>query len=232
MTNTKRILIKISWETFKNNKEDSFDYEFMQKLWKTIKILTKQWYQIVLITWGGNIFRGAQQSKGAIDTATWHYIGMLATLMNWIVFGDILERLGQETRVLSSISAPKVVATFNRKDALRHLKKNRLVIATAGTGNPYCTNDLAAVIRAKELNCEFIIKATKVDWIYDKDPIKNNDATKFNTITHKKAYELWLNIMDHSAIATAMDNNIPIFVCKVEDLNKFWTKNEIWSRLK
>jgi len=231
-TMQKRILIKLSWETFKNNSTENFDYDFMKILAQKVKKLSEEWNQIVIVSWGGNIFRWAINSKWAIDTATGHYMGMMATLMNWMAFGDILSKAGLETRILSAIEAPRVVSTFNRQKALRHLDNNRIVITTAWTWNPYCTNDLAAVIRAIELNCDLMIKATKVDWIYDKDPMKHTDAQKFNEISHQEAYRLWLNIMDHSAIATAMDNKLPIFVCKVENLEKFWKDDSVGSWLR
>jgi len=232
ITNPKRILLKVSWETFKNESSDIFDYKFMEELAKKIIFLTQEKkMEIVLVSWWWNIFRGAQHSKWAIDIATWHYIWMMATLMNGMAFADILQRLWQETRVLSTFEIPRIAPTFNRNEALRHLKKWRIIIATAGTGNPYCTNDLAAIIRAIELNCNLVVKATKVDGIYDKDPMKYPDAKKFDEITHEEAFQRWLKIMDHSAIATAMDNKMPIFVCRVEEIEKIWTPQANGSRV-
>ncbi len=216
----KRILVKISWETFKWVSDGNFDYDFMKVLAQKILYLTQEKkVEVVLVSWGGNIFRGGD-SKWALDTATGHYLGMMATLMNGVAFGDIIESLWGKVRVLSAIEAPKVVPTFNRKKALRHLEMKRIVIATAGTGNPYCTNDLAAVIRALELWCDMMIKATKVDGVYDKDPKKYPDAQKFDQISLKETYERGLKIMDQSAIGMAMENKLPILVCKVEDIDK------------
>jgi len=213
----------LSWETFWNSGDANYDFEFMTKLGEKIMYLTKERkMEVVLVSWGGNIFRWAQHSKWYIDEATGHYLGMMATLMNWLAFGDLLKKLGQETRVMSAIEAPRVVPTFNRNKALRHLEEWRVVLATAGTWNPFCTNDLAAVIRALELNCDVLVKATKVDGIYDKDPMKHSDAKKYDEISLKDVYEKKLKIMDSSAIATAMDNNLPIFVCKVDQIEKLW----------
>ncbi len=228
---TKRILLKISGETLKQKSESNFDYNFMKKLAKKILLLKNKWYEIVIVTWWGNIFRWSSDSKWVIDEATWHYMWMLATLMNWMALWDILSKIWIETKVLSVIDAPRLVPIFNRKLALDYLNEWKIVIATAWTWNPYCTNDLAAVIRANELNCDLFIKSTKVDWVYDKDPMKYKDAKKFDKITLKKAYELWLNIMDHSAIALAMDTKLPIFVCKVDDIEKLWTDEIIWTYL-
>jgi len=199
---------------------------------KIIYLNQEKKIEIVIVSGGGNIFRGTQDSKDGIDTATGHYMWMMATLMNGMAFWNILKNLGQPTKILSAIEAPRVVSTFNRNKALRYLEENKIVIATAGTGNPFCTNDLAAVIRSLELNCDMMIKATKVDGVYNKDPKKYKDAIKFDHITHQEAYERELNIMDHSAIAMAMDNKLPIFVCKIEEIEKIGDSNIIGSRVR
>lgn len=208
----KRILVKISWETFKWVSDGNFDYDFMKVLAQKILYLTQEKkVEVVLVSWGGNIFRGGD-SKWALDTATGHYLGMMATLMNGVAFGDIIESLWGKVRVLSAIEAPKVVPTFNRKKALRHLEMKRIVIATAGTGNPYCTNDLAAVIRALELWCDMMIKATKVDGVYDKDPVVHADAVKFETLTYDDVLSKNLRVMDAAGIALAKEDSKPIMV--------------------
>jgi len=233
MKSPKRVLIKLSWETFWNWDKWNYDFEFMEELGKKIMYLTKEKkMEVVLVSWWWNIFRWAQQSKWYIDEATWHYLGMMATLMNWLAFWDLLKKMWQGTRVMSAIEAPRVVPTFNRNKALRHLEEWKVVLATAGTGNPFCTNDLAAVIRALELNCDVLVKATKVDWVYDKDPMKHSDAKKYDEISLKDVYEKELKIMDSSAIATAMDNKLSIFVCKVDQIEKLWDDDIVgtWAR--
>jgi len=233
MAKIQRLLIKLSGEAFKNNSDSNFDYVFMKKLAEKVKFLIeKKWMSVVIVSGGGNIFRWGQDSKWFIAEATWHYMGMMATLMNGVAFGDVLEKAGQSVRVMSAIEAPRVVPTFNRKKALRHLDMNSVVIGTAGTGNPFFTFFFAAVIRALELDCDVMIKATKVDGVYDKDPNKYDDATKFDTIAHSDAYQRGLNIMDHSAIAMAMDNKLPIFVCKVESIDQFGDDEAVGSRVK
>jgi len=217
----KRVLIKLSGEMFKWKSEWNFDYHFMKELAEKIVFLTKEkWIQVVIVSGWWNIFRGATDSWWMIETATGHYIGMMATLMNGMAFGDVLENLGQEVRVMSSIEAPRVVETFNRKTALRYLDQWIVVIATAWTGNPFFTNDTAGIQRAIELNCDLFIKWTKVDWVYDKDPMKFKDAKKFDTLTLEKANDEWYKILDHSAIAMALENKTPIFICKIEKIDQ------------
>ena len=226
----KRVLIKLSGEMLKWNSAWNFDYVYMKKLAQKIVFLTKKkWIQVVIVSGWWNIFRWATDSGGMIDIATWHYIGMMATLMNWMAFGDVIENLWQEVRVMSSIEAPRVVETFNRKTALRYLKAWKIVIATAWTWNPYFTNDTAWIQRALELNCDLFIKWTKVDWVYDKDPKKFKNAKKFDTLTLEKANDEGYKILDHSAIAMALENKMPIFVCKLEEIDKIVDKTINWT---
>jgi uridylate kinase len=158
-------------------------------------------------------------AKG-IDRSSADYMGMLATVMNGIALGDAIEKQGQEVRIMSAIEIARVSEFFIRRRALKHLEKGRVVIAVAGTGNPYFTTDSAAVLRALELNCEVMIKGTKVDGVYDADPAKDPNAKRYLQVTHQEALEKNLRIMDQSAIALAKEERLPIFVCKIEDIDK------------
>jgi uridylate kinase len=214
----KRLMLKLSGETMKGSKEFGIDMVFVDKLSKQICQIASRGLQIAIVLGAGNIFRGAQQD--GIKRSSGDYIGMLATVMNALVLGEALSISGQKVKVLTSLEMPKVADSFVMKDALEYLEQWYIVVCAGGTGNPYFTTDSAAVQKALELDCDIMIKATKVDGVYDKDPIKYSDAIKFDTMTLKQAYELGVNIMDHSAIAMAMDNDLPLFVCKIDDLHQ------------
>lgn len=214
----KRLMLKLSGETMKGSKEFGIDMVFVDKLSKQICQIASRGLQIAIVLGAGNIFRGAQQD--GIKRSSGDYIGMLATVMNALVLGEALSISGQKVKVLTSLEMPKVADSFVMKDALEYLEQWYIVVCAGGTGNPYFTTDSAAVQKALELDCDIMIKATKVDGVYDKDPVKYPDATKFDTMTLKQAYELGVNIMDHSAIAMAMDNDLPLFVCKIDDLHQ------------
>ncbi len=145
---------------------------------------------------------------------------MLATVMNGIALGDAIEKQGQEVRIMSAVEIPRVSELFIRRRAMKHLEKGRVVIAVAGTGNPYFTTDSAAVLRALELNCEVMVKGTKVDGVYDMDPAKFPEAKRYDQVTHQEALEKNLRIMDQSAIALAKEERLPLFVCKIEDIDR------------
>jgi uridylate kinase len=147
-------------------------------------------------------------------------MGMLATVINGMALGNVLEQHGRQVRVMSSLDIPRVAETFIRKRALKHLEKGRIVICVAGTGNPYFTTDSAAVLRALELNCDQMIKGTKVDGIYDKDPNIHTDAVRFEDVSFEQALELNLRIMDQSAIALAKDEQLPVFVCHIDAIDQ------------
>ncbi|MEQ1922249.1 MAG: UMP kinase, partial [Pyrinomonadaceae bacterium] len=160
----------------------------------------------------GNIFRGVSESAGNMDRAAADYIGMLATIMNAVVLQDALEKAGVYTRAMSALDIPQLAEPFIRRRAIRHLEKKRVVIFAAGTGNPFFTTDSAAALRAAEMKVDVIFKATKVDGIYDSDPVKNPDAVRFDTITYQEVLEKQLKVMDASAISLCMDNDLPIMV--------------------
>ena len=226
----KRILLKLSWEALMGKQNYGIDVEFLNELAKKIVYLSKyKWIQIVIVIWWWNIFRWVQWAAKWLDRASADYMGMLATIMNWIALGDAIEKLGQEVRIMSAIDIPRVAEPFIRRRALKHLNKWRVVISVAWTGNPYFTTDSAAVLRALELNCDYMVKWTKVDWIYDKDPVKYKDAKKFDVISIDEALKRWLKVMDQSAIALAKDEKLPIFVCKIEDIDKIWSDKLNWT---
>lgn len=222
-----RILLKLSGEALKWSKEYGFDIQYLDVLAKKVIWLHQQWVQIILVLWWGNIFRGAAWEKLGMDRATGDYIGMIATVINAIALAEAIERNGTEVRVTSAIEINKVAEPFIRKRALRHLEKWRILICAGGTGSPYHTTDSAAVNKALELNCSLLIKATKVDGVYDKDPMQYPDAVKFDTLNIQQALKMWIWVMDHSAIALAMDEKLPLFVCSIQDIDQLLTNKII-----
>lgn len=176
---------------------------------------------------GGNIFRGIQLERGGFDRATGDNMGMLATIINGIAIGEAIEEAGVDVRVMSAIPTHRVAEDFIRRRALRHIEKGRVVICVGGSGNPYFTTDSAAVLRALELNCDAVVKATKVDGIYDKDPHKHTDAVRYELLPLQEALHKNLRVMDQSAIALAHDENMPIFVCRIEDVHLLGTEDII-----
>ncbi len=220
----KRVMLKLSGEALKGAGEYGFDIDFLDQLAKKIVSLTKRGIEIVVILGWGNIFRGVSGASKWMDRATGDYVGMLATVMNGIALGEALERNGQPVSVLSSLEMPKVAELFVRKKALSYLEDKKVVISVAGTGNPFFTTDTSAVQKALELNCEYIVKGTKVDGVYDSDPMKNPNAVRFDSIAVEEALKMGLNIMDHSAIAMAMDNKLPLYVCRIGDIDQIGTE--------
>jgi len=172
--------------------------------------------EIVIVIGGGNIFRGMSASANGIDRATADYMGMLATVMNGLAFQDALEKIGVATRVQTAFQIPQVAEHFVRRRAIRHLEKKRVVILAGGTGNPYFTTDTTAALRAAEMNTEVVLKATKVDGVYDDDPVKNPKAKKFDQITYLDVLKKELKVMDPSAISLCKDNQIPLLVFKLD----------------
>ena len=171
--------------------------------------------QVALVIGGGNIFRGMAGAARGMDRSTADYMGMLATVMNSVAVQDALEAQGQPTRVLSAITMREICEPYIKRRAERHLEKGRVIICAAGTGNPYFTTDTTAALRGMELRCDIIIKATKVDGVYDKDPLKFPDAVMFRHLTHEEAIARRLGVMDTTAITLAMENKMPIVVCNM-----------------
>jgi len=214
MNTPKRILLKLSGEQFAGKNSFGIDTDFLLDLAKELhEVVTETKAQIVIVVGGGNFLRGATLSKNeaTIERATADYMGMLATIMNGMALVDILEHFGQPARLQTRIRIDSVAEPYIRRRAIRHLEKGRIVVIGGGTGNPYVTTDTAAVSAALELNCDIVLKATKVDGIYSKDPNKHADAVKINTLSHLDAIkDVNISVMDNAAISLAMDNKLPL----------------------
>lgn len=223
----KKLMLKLSGEALKNNVDDLFDYTFMRSLADKIAALISNWHQISIVVGAGNIYRGARQED--IDRVQWDYVGMLATVINASVFAQVLEQSDIQTKVFSSLSVPKMADDFTPKKAQQALTDGYVVFCAGGTGHPFFSTDTAAAQKALELGCDVVVKATKVDGIYDKDPMKHADAIKFDTITLQDAQNRWLQVMDQTAFAIALENKLPMIICKIEDIDKIGTDQLIHS---
>src|ERR1700757_4459271 len=208
----KRIVLKLSGESFQGPQGFGIHGETIQAIARELKDVHALGVQIAIMVGGGNIFRGARQKGFEIDRATGDYMGMLATVINALALQDALEKEGVFTRVLSAIEMNQVSEPFIRRRAIRHLEKERVVIFGAGTGNPYFSTDTAAALRAMEMKADVILKATKVDGIYDADPMLSPSATRFDRISYLQVLEQGLKVMDATAISLCMDNRLPIVV--------------------
>ena len=217
----KRVLLKISGESLMGVDSYGIDVSTVDRVAKEISQVCKLGIEICLVIGAGNIFRGLSGAAAGMDRASADYMGMLATVMNSLAMQNSLERLGFQTRIQSAISMTEVCETYTRRRAIRHMEKNRIVIFAAGTGNPYFTTDTAAALRASEMDCDAIFKGTKVDGIYDKDPIEHKVANKFEKITYSEVLSKNLRVLDSSAVSLARDNNIPIIVFSIKENNGF-----------
>ena len=213
-----RILLKLSGEVIAGKKGFGIDYQKAAELALEIKSLHEMNIDIGLIIGAGNIFRGMQAARKGMERVSGDYLGMLATIMNAITMQDALEKINVETRTLSAITVSQISEPYIRRRALRHLDKKRVVIVAGGTGNPYFTTDTAAALRATELKAEVLIKGTKVDGVYDKDPILNSDAKKFKKLNYSDVISKNLRVMDLTAITLCKENNLPV---QVFDINKY-----------
>ncbi len=226
----KRVLLKLSWEALQWNQEYWIDVRFLQDLSRKIVYLSQEnELELVIVIWGWNIFRWVSGAANWLDKSQSDYMWMLATIMNWIALWDWIESNWNEVRIMSAIDIPKVAETFIRRRAIKHLEKGRVIICVAGTGNPYFTTDSAAVLRAVELDCDIMIKWTKVDWIYDKDPVQNPDAKRFENINIGDALWKGLKIMDQTAIALAKDERLSMFVCNINNIDKILSNEIKWT---
>src|SRR5215831_3684446 len=207
-----RILLKLSGEALGGDKGVGISPEAVQSMAEQIREVRELGVQVVVVVGGGNIFRGLPGSERGIERATGDYMEMLATVINALALQDALEKLGVATRVQSAITMAQVAEAFIRRRAVRHLEKGRVVIFGGGTGNPYFSTDTAAALRANEIGAEVILKATKVDGIYDSDPHKNPEAKRFSQITYLEALQRQLKVMDSTAFSLCMDNKMPIIV--------------------
>lgn len=214
----KRIVLKLSGEVLRGGKSgDPIDAQTLEKICRQVKEIHDLGVQICVIIGGGNIFRGLKGAQRGVDRTTGDYMGMLATVINGLALMDCLEKMEVRTRVQSAIPMNQIAEPFILRRAMRHLEKGRVVIFVAGTGNPYFTTDTTAALRASEMHADILMKATKVDGIYDKDPKKHADAVKYDRITFIDALKQRLNVMDSTAFSLCLDNNVPILVFDLGD---------------
>ena len=217
----KRVLLKISGESLMGVGAYGIDVSTVDRVAKEIAQAGSLGVEVCLVIGAGNIFRGLSGAAAGMDRASADYMGMLATVMNSLAMQNSLERLNVQTRVQSAISMTEVCETYTRRRAIRHMEKGRIVIFAAGTGNPYFTTDTAAALRASEMDCDAIFKGTMVDGIYNKDPKKNNDAKKFESISFDEVLANNLKVLDSSSVSLARDNNIPIIVFSIQENDSF-----------
>ncbi|NTU70166.1 UMP kinase [bacterium] len=208
----KRILLKLSGEALLGKKEFGIDGDVVKKISKTLKDLSSLNVELSVVVGGGNILRGSSASKEGLERSTADYMGMLGTLINAMAIQDSLDKLGSDARVLSAINAPQVAEPYIRRRAVRHLEKGRIVIFAAGTGNPYFSTDTAAALRALEIEADVMIKATKVDGVYDCDPHKNKKAKKFEMLCFDDVIKNDIKVMDQTAFTLCRENNLPVIV--------------------
>jgi len=216
-----RILIKLSGESLMGSGNYGISIDTVNNIAASLKKLLLKKAQICIVIGGGNIFRGLEASSQGMDRANADYMGMLATVLNGLALQNALEKIEAQTRVMSAFPIQSICETYIRRRAIRHMEKNRIVICTAGTGNPYFSTDTSAALRAAELDCGVIYKATQVDGIYDKDPKKFKNAKKYSKLSFKKYINENLKVMDTSAIAISRDNNIPIKLFSIQEKNCF-----------
>jgi len=208
-----RIMLKLSGEALLGDRDFGIDPAVVSEISKEIVEVHRLGVQIGLVIGGGNIFRGVSAAaRGAVDRGTGDHMGMLSTVINALAFQDALEAQSVPTRVMSAIEMNKIAEPFIRRRAIRHLEKGRIVILAAGTGNPYFTTDTAAALRAMELRAEVLLKATKVDGVFDADPVKHPDASLIREIRYREVLEKRLGFMDATATSLCMDNGLPIVV--------------------
>ncbi|MCP4714824.1 MAG: UMP kinase [Deltaproteobacteria bacterium] len=208
----KRVLLKLSGEFFKGSQDYGIDAEVVQSIAREIRDCFNGGTEICIVIGGGNIFRGLSDSARGMDRTSADHMGMLATVMNSLALQDSLEKEGVPTRVQSALQISRIAEPYIRRRAIRHLEKKRVVVFAAGTGNPYFSTDTAAALRASEINADVILKATKVDGVYDRDPVKFDDAQRFDELTYDEVLKRRLGVMDLTAITLCMDNNLPIIV--------------------
>ena len=212
-----RVLLKLSGEALMGNEAYGIDPEVIDRLAAEISELNKRGAEIAVVIGGGNIFRGTGLAARGIDRATADHMGMLATIMNSLAMQDALERIEIHARVMSALKINQVCEDYIRRRAVRHLQKGRVVILAAGTGNPFFTTDSAASLRAIEIGAELLIKATKVDGVYSSDPVKNNDAIRYETLNYDDVIERKLGVMDTTAVVLCRENKIPL---RILDMTK------------
>ncbi len=208
----RKVLLKLSGEALQGEKGYGISAEVLETISEEIAEVNKLNIELAIVIGGGNIFRGIAGASKGIDRSTGDYMGMLATVMNALALQDSLEKKGIHTRVQTALNIEQVAEPYIRRRAVRHLEKGRVVIFAAGTGNPFFTTDTAATLRALEIGADLILKATKVDGVYDKDPLEHKDAVKFKELSYMEVLKKELKIMDATAISLCMQGNIPIIV--------------------
>ncbi len=215
--NYRRILLKLSGEALMGREDYGIDPNVIGRLAREIIEVQQAGFEVGLVIGGGNIFRGAGLAAGGMDRVTGDHMGMLATVMNALAMQDALEKLGSKVRVMSALKINEVCEDFIRRRAIRHLEKGRLVIFAAGTGNPFFTTDSAAALRAIEIGADLLLKATKVDGVYDKDPKKHPDAVRYERLGYEEVIARNLQVMDTAAIALCRDHELPL---RIYDMTK------------
>ena len=211
----KNIMLKISGESLAGSNEQGFDFEVLNELSNSIHKLTQKNLKISIVLGGGNFIRGSSFSNGVVDRVTSDYMGMLGTVINSLALQSNLKKLGVESRVMTAVSINRVAEPYIKNKASNHLEKNRVVIFASGTGNPFFSTDTAAVLRASEMKSDVILKGTKVDGIYDKDPISNSDAKKISSISYTDYLNKDIKVMDATAISLAKDRSLPIIIFSI-----------------
>ncbi|HDP90446.1 MAG TPA: UMP kinase [Thioalkalivibrio sp.] len=211
----KRVLLKLSGEALMGRYDYGIDPDILHRIAGEIADLSRKGIEVAVVIGGGNIFRGAGLAEGGMDRVTGDHMGMLATVINSLAMQDALERKEAFCRVMSAIKINQVCEDYIRRRAVRHLEKGRVVVFAAGTGNPFFTTDSAASLRASEINADLMIKATKVDGVYDSDPVKNPDAKRFERLTFDEVLTRKLGVMDATAIVMCRDNNIPLRIINI-----------------
>ncbi|MFQ5773199.1 MAG: UMP kinase [Kiloniellaceae bacterium] len=219
--NYKRVLLKISGEALMGAHDYGLDPDAVQRTAGDVRQVHRMGVQICLVIGGGNIFRGLSGTAAGMERATADYMGMLATVINALAVQSALEKLGVVTRVQSAIPMATVAEPYIRRRAVRHMEKGRVVIFAAGTGNPFFTTDTAAALRASEMGCEVLLKGTKVDGVYDADPVKVRNARRYERLSYLDVLTQDLGVMDHAAISLARENAIPILVFSIYETGAF-----------
>ena len=213
----KRVIVKLSGEAFGGPHGSGFDQATVEKIAKDLVTTAKMGVELGVVVGGGNIFRGVEVSARGVPRPVGDTMGMLATVMNCLVLEAAIERAGREARTLSALAMTAVCETYNRKRAVKNLSKGRVVLLAAGTGNPFFTTDTTAVLRAAELECHAVLKATNVDGVYTADPKKDPKAKRYDKLSHQEAIERDLRVMDSTAFALARENHMPIIVFSIAE---------------
>jgi uridylate kinase len=213
----KRVLLKLSGEALMGEKQFGIDNNRIMQYAEEVKSISDMGVEIGIVIGGGNIFRGVQAERGGMDRTQGDYMGMLATVINGLALQSSLEHINVKTRLMSAIKMDEIAEPFIRRRAIRHLERGRVVIFSAGTGNPYFTTDTAASLRAVEIGADVIFKATKVDGVYSADPMKDDSAVKFNQLTYLEILKKGLQVMDSTSVSLCMDNKLPMIVFNVRE---------------